>query len=269
MTMKKGISILVGILLIAWGIYAIIIARSGIEEFNLYTGKLNYESGVDEGAYDETFDVYVDSPILVRKVEMLQNVYRDGKGLIIDYSEDHEIISDDEDDYYENPPFPTFPKGEVLCGKLSIADEDVYLSKEYMEKLTYTDYVDFENDGVLYPVSGFEGGDIIAGLIPADDFSYVSGDPNDKEIGDIRVTWYTIDPTDFSEEYTVAGILNENVIEKTSRGIFFYDRKVSEEEIRESFEKGNIAVGIGLIIVGLICVLIPLFMIYKGKKRKA
>ncbi len=268
MTLPKGISMFIGALLLAWGIYAVSLSQSDLGELDYYSGALHFEENADQGAYDEDFDVYVESPYLRRKVEMLQFDVDKYDDLTVVWSEDPIFIAEAEDETRYNPDFPEYPKSESFYGTLSIGDEGVLLGETYIDKLSYKGYLYFENEGKVYDVGGIEDMDMVAGLIPADDYAFVSGDPANPEVGDIRVTWETIDPVDFQPEYSAAGVLKNGVLEPTEFDEFFYDYKISEEEIRASFEDTNKYVGIGMIVIGLLGILVPIFMIIKDKRNQ-
>ncbi len=266
----KGIIMAVAALILAWGIYAISLAQEGMGEFDYYTGPLQFEENADKGAYDELFDVYVDSPYLKRKVEMLQyDVDKDD--YLITYYSDTPLsdVTDRDGDTYRNPSFPEgCPKSETFYGELAIGDDGVLLGNFFIEKLSYEQYLYFKDEGKIYPVSGMSEGGEIEGLRPDDDYSYVSGTPGESRVGDIRVTWETIDPADFKSEYSVAGVLNGNVLEGTDKVEYFYDYKISKDEIRSSVDGMNRNVGIGMVVVGVLGILIPAFMVYKEKKNQ-
>ncbi len=264
-TVKKTILIIVGVALMLFGAHAYQLSKDGLGDVSYYCGELKYEAELDHGAYDEEFDVYIESPLLIRKVEMYQFV-GNSEDPRLDYSDQPETVTGDTG-AYKNPSFPEFPKSENFYGLLSVAGQKVYLSGDYLDKLSYKSYVDFEEEGVVYPVSGIADYGEIFGLHPANDYALVSVDAEEPKIGDIRVSWYTIDPADLDGDYTVIGVMNGNVLEKTKNGVFFYDRKISEEEIRSSYETGNRYVGIALMVVGFLCVILPIILGKKNKKK--
>ncbi len=287
MTVKKGIFIVIGILLIVWGIYAISLGNKGLGSLDVYTGKLNILSGAE----DPDFDIYVSSPVLIRKVEMYQFV-KDAYGYgslypnaqTITILENNEAIklafSSDHTSYvtgkkegsdttvgYDNPPMPDEPKGKIFYGEVTIGDEGILLSDEFLEKLSYRSYSHFESETEIYPVSGLAEGKEVFGLTPDDDFTYLSSDGDKYDLGDIRVTWYTIDPSELKDEYTVAGKLSGDILMSKDDRVFFYDYKKTAEEISQKFETSNKRVGIMLIIVGLLFIAIPIVKIYFGNKK--
>ncbi len=266
MTIKKIIAIIVGILLVAFGIYTYDLGKSGLGDINYYCGELKFEAGTDTGAYDDTFNVYIDSPFLMRKVEMVQFVGNADKGVRLEYSDAPESVTNDTG-FYNNPPFPEFPKSKNFYGLLSIAGQKIYLSEPYLDKLSYKSYVNFKREGKLYPVSGLAKGKTISGLYPLDDHTYIPKGAEEAQLGDIRVTWYTIDPADLTGDYTAAGMLVGTVLEEPENGVFFYDYKVSEKELRASFEDDNIIVGIVMTIIGLLCIGIPILLARMDKKE--
>ncbi len=287
MTFKKGISIVLGILFVIWGIYTFGKGVKGVGDIEAYTGKLHILSGAE----DTDFDIYVDSPVLVRDVQMYQYV-SDSRGYGAIYP-NAPIVGEDDDSYiktafsssyqpgmtgkeiltglkvdFKNPPFPKEIKSKVFCGEVSIGDEGILLNNEVIEKLSYKSYDRFNSETQLYPVGGLAGGEDVLGLSPYDDFTYLSGDGEDLKIGDIKVTWYTINPAELKDEYTVAGIVSGNVLENSKRGgVLFYDYKRSVKEIKKEFNSSNTIIGIIIALVGLVCIAIPVALIYSGRKK--
>lgn len=60
-----------------------------------------------EGACDEDFDIYVDSPVLIRKVEMYQYVEDKDKEDVVttDFSDKHEPMQKTDEGTLTNPDF--------------------------------------------------------------------------------------------------------------------------------------------------------------------
>ncbi len=287
MTVKKGIVIIFGILFIIWGIYTFSRGSAGIGEIDVYSGALN----IIDGAEDEYFDIFVDSPVLIREVQMYQYV-KDNKGHGSLYPNATVVASTDEEDVYvkkafvaeekpdikgndittglevlyENPSFPEEIREQTFCGTVSIGDEGILLSDEMIEKLGYEDYVDFKDKPQLYSAP-IPSNDDISNLNVDNAPVYFSGDIEKPQIGDIMVSWYTIEPIELKEEYTAGGVLSENVLQPHEEGIFFYDYRKTKDEISEQFETGNKGVGIGILIVGLVMIAIPVAMMYFEKKK--
>lgn len=260
MSKKHIIAVIFGVLIIAFGIYTITLSVKGPGDIEVYTGTLNLE----EGAEDTDFDIYVDSVILMRKVEMYQYV-REGKDVIIDFSEKSEgtIIVDDVE--YENPKFPKIPRSKIFYGKVTIGDSGLYLSDGILKKFSLNNYINFDDQPDKLPVSGMAEKDMYFGLEPIDDFTYAS--PGEYwEIGDLRVTWYGIDPEDLAPIYTGAGGVKDGMLGDPDFIQEIYDKEMTKEAIVDKYKSGNKGVGIGLIFFGIVVIAYGTSPKWKKKK---
>lgn len=150
---------------------------------------------VFENKIDTEFNVSVDTPLLVRKVEMVQYCKDDNGNIEMVFS-DKPI---DSFDGYINPTFPSGITSEVfydnttLNGNLlsldaakTIAESDIDMIK--LEELP-------EDGGNHLNLVYYNG-------------AYISASNNWK-VGEIRVTFYYLDP---NKTYSIKGIVNNNVI---------------------------------------------------------
>jgi len=165
-----------------------------------YTGSFEY----DTKPKDELLNIEVDTPILIRNVEMVQ-YYKDDTGVktvLANY-----LIESFEDDgkTYTNPEFPSDFTNQLFFSNLTIqenvlSEELIYaiVNSESVEKIQVTD-LDKEA-GLQY------------NLVVVDN-SYVTAS-DDWQVGDIKVTYYCLKPT---VEYNITAKLKDNVLISTKK----------------------------------------------------
>ena len=104
----------ISIVVVIFGIYTVSLGSQGPGDVEAVSGELT----MIKGACDEDFDIYVDSPILIRKVEMYQYVEDKDKEDVVttDFSDKHEPMQKTDEGTLTNPKFST-----VRC-KSEIAD---------------------------------------------------------------------------------------------------------------------------------------------------
>lgn len=130
--MKRILGLIAGILLILGGIALILRDPADLSSLSLYTGPLTVESGAE----DPDFDISVDSPVLIRKVEMYQYIAVGRDQYTRDFSERYERnLGAEKNDIYKNPQFPKGLESELFFGKVRIGD--VLLGKEYLKNFSY------------------------------------------------------------------------------------------------------------------------------------
>jgi len=266
--MKRILGLIAGILLILGGIALILRDPADLSSLSLYTGPLTVESGAE----DPDFDISVDSPVLIRKVEMYQYIAVGRDQYTRDFSERYERnLGAEKNDIYKNSQFPKGLESELFFGKVRIGD--VLLGKEYLKNFSYSSYVNFSEQPEIYPVNVEEGGSKRFGLELLDPYTYATpgggewgiGDFKVKkwDIGDLKVSWYAVDDSGFARSYTAVGTVRDGVLsEGDGSSLYFYDREISKEELSRENEEGDRRVGIGMILVGL---LLSAFFIYRIK----
>lgn len=265
MSKKRVIVFGISILVFIFGIYTVNLGDQGPGDIEAVSGKLT----LLEGARDEDFDIYVDSPILIRKVEMYQYIAdKDKKDVVTTgFSDKHEPMQDTDEGTLTNPKFPDDVKSEIFYGKVQIGDDGLYLSNKILEKLSYDGYINLENQPEKLPVGGLAEGGSYLGLEPLDDYTYCTPGGEYFEVGDLRVTWYAVDPSDLTGIYTAVGGVKDGVIGDDEYILDIYDKEISLEEVVDSFKSGNKNFGIGLIIAGLLLILICILPLFKKKKK--
>jgi len=256
--MKRILGLIAGILLILGGIALILRDPADLSSLSLYTGPLTVESGAE----DPDFDISVDSPVLIRKVEMYQYIAVGKDQYTRDFSERYERnLGAEKNDIYKNPQFPKGLESELFFGKVRIGD--VLLGKEYLEKFSYSSYGNFSEQPEIYPVNVEEGGSKRFGLELLDPYTYATPGGGEWGIGDLKVSWYAVDDSGFARSYTAVGIVRDGVLsEGDDSSLYFYDREISKEELSRKNEEGDRQAGIGMILVGL---LLSAFFIYRIK----
>ena len=265
MSKKRIIFLVLSALLLIFGIYTFNLGRKGPGDIEAYTGKLT----LLEGAHDSDFDIKVDSPILIRKVEMYQYVEKEKASNTVreDFYDKHKpeikITKNEKEYIYKNPKFPSEPKAEIFYGKMKIGDTDLLLSDEILEKFSFDSYINFEKQPKILNVSGLKNGKKTLNLVPIDDYTYSNSVDGVWDVGDLRVTWYTIDPNELAEVYTAVGVVKDGVIGDGDGIVEIYDREISKDEIVSNFSNGNKKLGIGLIAVSSLAVVICLIPLFK------
>lgn len=264
MSKKRIILLVISILVLIFGICAICQSSKGPGDINAVSGELT----MVDGAYDEAFDIAVDSPILIRKVEMYQYVADKDRTNVVttDFSDKHEPMQETDEGTLTNPNFPDNVKSEIFCGKVAIGDSGLYLSDRILEKLSFDDYVNIENQPEKIPVGGLADGANYLGLEPLDDYTYCTIGGDYFEVGDLRVTWYGIDPSALTGIYTAVGGVNGDVIGDDDHIADIYDKEISLEDVINSYKSGNKVTGIISITAGLILGLVCVLPLFKKKK---
>lgn len=265
MSGKRVVFLIVALLLVVWGVYTL--KRTGEDpgDIRAATGPIR----VLEGAKDPDFGISVDSPVLIRKVEMYQYVLR-GNTVSKDFSETHEpdqtVTEFGSERRLSNPLFPSEPKSKVFCGSAEIGDSGLLLSEELLKTLGFGSYINFSSQPGKLPVAVGDGGKVF-GLVPIDDMTYGTGGGDYWEVGDLRVTWYMVDPEDLAEVYTAVGVVQDGVIGDGEHMSALYDREVDRDAAVEEYVTGDRKAGIGLIAVGAVVSVICLLPVFPGKKK--
>ena len=263
MSKKRIIALVLSILVVILGIYTVNLGNKGPGDIEVVSGELK----TVEGAYDEAFDIGVESAILIRKVEMYQYVVDKDKTNVVttDFSDKHEPSQDTDEGYLTNPDFPDNIKSEVFYGKVQIGEDGLYLSDRILEKFSFDDYVNIKNQPEKIPVGGLEDGPNCLGLEPLDDYTYCTIGGDYFEVGDLRVTWYGIDPAELEGIYTAVGGVKDGVIGDNEHIVDIYDKEISQDEVVEGYKGGNKTMGIVLIVIGLILVAVCILPLFKKK----
>ena len=184
-----------------------------------------------------------------------------------DFSERHEPMQETDEGTLTNPDFPDDVKSEVFYGKVQIGDSGLYLSDEILEKFSYDSYLNMEKQPEKLPVGGVKDGGSYLGLEPLDDYTYCTPGREYFEVGNLRVTWYAVDPSDLTGIYTAIGGVKDGVIGDDEHLTDLYDKEIGLEEFADSFKSGNKTLGIVLIVISLILILICVLPLFKKKKK--
>lgn len=167
---KKKICISIIVLIIILLLLVILL----ITNFKKVSGKIEYFNV----ATDDTFNVTVDAPILVRNVEMVQ-YNKNEDGTVEKVFANYHI---DSFDNYENPEFPSNLNTEVFYGDLSINGN--ILTDNIIREIAYSDNTDKIQ---LNEIPEIEN----PNFVKLDKY-YVSAS-NDWKVGELRISYYYID----------------------------------------------------------------------------
>lgn len=161
-----------------------------------YSGKITSNSG----AVDDYFGVAVDSPILIRNVEMVQ-YHKNNKDEVEKVFANYQIESFDG---YENPQFPTNFTNKVFYNNLLI--DGITLSDEVVSAIIYGAKAKFIKLEDL-PTDKCEENN----LLYRDGYYFTAS--NDWEVGDIRISYEYLD-TGIS--YSLTGEVKDNIMNYTN-----------------------------------------------------
>jgi len=195
---KKKLVALIAVLLVAI-VAALLLICFPFEKS--YEGKIESLTG----AQDVDFNVQTNSAVLIRKVEMVQ-WYKDEKGVRKVLSNMPIPSFSDNGTEYKNPSFPTDIISKTFFGTAKIGDTK--LGDDILGILAYNG-IEFKQITELDEDSANK-----YGMIHYED-GYVTSS-NDWEIGDIRVTFYSLNDTN---TYSITGTIVDGVLtfdEKTS-----------------------------------------------------
>lgn len=146
---------------------------------------------------DTEFDISVDAPLLYRKVEMVQ-YHKDDSGNVEMVFSDKPIESFDS---YVNPDFPQDITSKIFYENTTLDGKSLSLDSAI-------DIINSDIEMVRLDSLSEDGGSEF-GLVCQDN-AYISAS-NEWNIGEIRVTFYYLDP---NKTYSIKGIVNNNVIDR-------------------------------------------------------
>lgn len=244
---RHYIFLVIGVLLIAFGIYTLVLSLKGPGDIDVATGGLT----VLEKPQDDRFGVTADGPILIRKVEMYQYI-KEGDKAVKAFSDKKERDFETKHDAYTNPKFPVNPKSDIFYGKVTIGDSGLLLAEDVLKPFTFLQYNHFEKQPTRTVVSGLADGTPALGLFPVDDSTYGPKHAPEWVIGDVRVTWYTVEPEALAAEYTAVGHIADGIIGDAEHIAELREGRLSRAEVAADFSTGNLWTGIGLIAAGLV-----------------
>lgn len=164
----------IAIIIIAIIIIILLAVLLLIKNYKNVNGKIEYSNN----AVDDTFNVTMDAPILVRNVEMVQ-YNKNEDGTVEKVFANYHIDSFDD---YENPEFPSNLNTEVFYGDLSINGN--ILTDNIIREIAYSDNT---NKIQLNEIPEIENAD----FVKLDNY-YVSAS-NDWKVGELRISYYYID----------------------------------------------------------------------------
>lgn len=269
---KRHIVMLIFAVIFFWmGIYALTLELELADEgYALASGPLV----LDYTAADPDVDLYLpfEYPLLSRTVEMAQYVKR-GSVVMLELSTRDpdkrvEEKSGNKKTVYENPPFPKWIRRHAFFGEIIIisGDQKLRLHERLVRKIYFS-----ESEGLDHKAERY----VVARKLLKDEESWRNKklidqlvDTDDLEVGDIVVTWRSIKPDSLAPIYTVYGRVHDGVIGDEDHDVFFFDRGMTAEEFGDALfaATGTRTFGIGLLGIGAILVVIPIWAKFRPKK---
>lgn len=266
------IAAICGVSVMAAGAYFLLQAYNVEKTAAVESGSLH----VVEAPKDTLFGVDVQTPLLIRKVEMYQycfvsektgthtdangNEAADYKQYVREGFSEREYGSEKaydnsqfkgEQKWYENPVFPEGlkEKGEWLYGETEIGTNGVRLAKRQVEKFKKGGYM-IDVPMEYLPKESGSG----YGLERIGDGIYTNGDPDEPQIGDLRVTFRMVDPEMLGQSNTAVGKLSEEnghrYIGEDFEGLTLMGNLTREEAIErykeENYDDGSLLFGLGI-----------------------
>lgn len=244
MGITRWLTAALAILLLLFGIYTVTLSQDGPGDIVSRTGPLI----IEQDPVDPEFKVTAHSPILVRRVEMYQ-YYDTGSSIAEQFFDKPELIQS-KNTTYANPGFPSEPKNTVFYGKVRIGKDGPYLNGPLLLPFSFENYVNFAEPLPQVAVGGAGSAGEVYGLKPLDEFTYSNSPDGHWEIGDVRVTWYAVDPERLAPVYSAFGGLQGDTLGDDDHVAEIFEGKKELDEFLQDFETGNFWVGIGLIVVG-------------------
>lgn len=155
---------------------------------------------------DNTFGVTCESCILVRNVEMYQYVLS-GDTVYRQFSSVQQSdVKGKNGEKFINPSFPENMKTASFFGDVTLGESGVSVSPDFINAL-YNKESGVSDNVRIEVLDKIE----IKGLNPCGDGYFTKSDPENPEIGDVRVRYTYIVP-DSIENVTVCGLLKNGVI---------------------------------------------------------
>ena len=273
-----GIAVLAGIFFCLDGFF-------GMEDVVAVTGKIK----VVKPAEDELLGLTDMGPVIFREAEMYQyqkkdiRVSKGGSTYYYQYAELN-FLNGPQPEFeayeskaaarslfgsmkkFQNPPFPKEFLNENGTGKtpvygtVEIGDDGIRLGGSLLR------YFDGQENTLKdEPVPAYhtpeEAGEKL-GLRLVEDGVYASGNPEEPELGDLRVTYRVVAPEVLEGEFTAIGKLtDDNVLEEYSDYGALYHGVVTLEEANHDFRVEQFKTGFCFLLFGIVVLVGGFFMI--------
>lgn len=220
---------------------------------------------VTEIPCDTLFGVKPDGYVLVRTVEMYQYTIIDDAVYKHFSNLQNEDIKGKHGESFVNPDFPSDLKNAVFFGKMAVGQNEVPVSEDFIE--TIRTKQSFVNDEIeLKDIENLE----INGYKSCGDGYYTKADPENWEIGDIRIKFSYL-PSDALDTVTVGGILKNGVVTYEEQHFGYASdsvKSIPEIVTQTRGEHGNAANGLYTVGIIEIIVAVIVFLIKKLKSKK-
>lgn len=220
---------------------------------------------VTETPSDTFFGVKSDGYVLVRTVEMYQYTIIDDAVYKHFSTTQNQDIKGRHSEKYVNPDFPADLKNAVFFGKMAIGENEIPVSEDFIETIR-TSQSSVSDKIELKTIENLE----IKGYKSCGDGYYTKADPNNWQIGDIRIKFSYL-PADALDKVTVGGLVKNGVVtyEEQHFGYASDSVKSIPDIITETRgEHGSAAKGLFIIGVIEIAVAVIVFFVNKLKNKK-
>lgn len=219
------------------------------------TGKLQVAQTVTDGDYRVSADCFV----LVRTVEMMQNVIS-GDTVITDYC-DYPVgnIVGDGGERYENPPFPE-RRNTIWFGSATFGNGTLRLGQGFTEML----YDTARENGSMTVITP----EVVPhGFTLCEDGSLVSGDPDNPAVGDVRITYTALMPG-YVDRVLAAGVVENGILVKTTAHLSQITQQTeSFAEYKESVYGSYRSAALGFVMFAVVSAI--LFVVFLLKSKRA
>lgn len=278
------VTAVLGIFLILWGIFqSSLAARTSVlgEALPVDRGMLSAEN---DGGYilttaplsitkqprDPLTGVTADGVVLIRTVEMYQYVIENDEVYMQFSDKQEKDIRGRNGETYKNPVFPEDIRNAVFLADVKAGE--LSLSSDYVATFA-EDYENFENEHDFYRPDDYPEFQNDHGLVPVKDGYYDNGTPDERKIGDIRISYEYL-PADSFDEITFFGmqLIGKLMTDGNKTGLMI-DKAVDKSFIETdlSAEYSSAASGLylfGGLLLGVSVLLTAISIRKNGKKEE-
>jgi len=232
-------------------------------------GKLNYGNSITE---DPELGVRVKTPVLVRTVEMYQNVPSNSsneKTRIRNYAWDsrhHPGFTDKYNRHHSNPNMPEgVPKADTFAAALTVGNGNLKVDAAFTKVLSYGKYVTFKDTytSLMKNVTRLPSKKLPAGFVNKGDQyyrSYNGTNSNAPRVGDVRISYQALKWSEDLPEFTIIGLQKDGKVLK-EKDSFFYDYRIEDRaQLQREVRSSNRSAMFGAIVCGAILAAIALFI---------
>ena len=206
--------------------------------------------------------------LLERRTEMYQYSTTGESVLMGFYDCQQANVTGKGGELYENPVYPAEIGTVTMLADVSVGP--VALGKTFVR--TFDSYYNFIDRAAYTDLTATEAFDNAYGLALRDGV-YANGDPDDPQIGDIRITYRYVDANQYAGKMTFFGTLLDGVLENVSENAFMIQNCDSAAQARETVTGSSSDNASGLYIMAVLnaiaAVIVFVVVFIKRKKEGA